>query len=250
MKQRREQIVELVNSEGAVSFAKLKAAFPKVSEMTLRNDLKFLDQARQIVRVHGGAKSVEVVIGTDDLFYKRSTRNMEKKRQITEKAVKLLRPGTSVFLDSGTTATELARVFPDESYLIFTGGISCALELAHLTQSQVHVLGGQMNRFSLSVNGINSVKAIENVNFSIAFLGVTGYSPETGFNCGVEDENELKKAVLRKSERVVALMDSGKVGIVNTFTFATLKDIDMVVSDDELDPETKGFFQSHGVEVL
>ena len=218
--------------------------------MTLRNDLKFLDQARQIVRVHGGAKSVEVVIGTDDLFYKRSTRNMEKKRQITEKAVKLLRPGTSVFLDSGTTATELARVFPDESYLIFTGGISCALELAHLTQSQVHVLGGQMNRFSLSVNGISSVKAIENVNFSIAFLGVTGYSQETGFNCGVEDENELKKAVVRKSERVVALMDSGKVGIVNTFTFAALKDIDIVVSDDELDPETKDFFQSHGIEVL
>ncbi|MDF1494665.1 DeoR/GlpR family DNA-binding transcription regulator [Caproiciproducens sp. CPB-2] len=250
MKQRREQIVELVNSEGAVSFAKLKVAFPEVSEMTLRNDLKFLDQARQIVRVHGGAKSVEVVIGTDDLFYKRSTRNMEKKRQITEKAVKLLRPGTSVFLDSGTTATELARVFPDESYLIFTGGISCALELAHLTQSQVHVLGGQMNRFSLSVNGISSVKAIENVNFSIAFLGVTGYSQETGFNCGVEDENELKKAVVRKSERVVALMDSGKVGIVNTFTFAVLKDIDIVVSDDELDPETKDFFQSHGIEVL
>ncbi len=250
MKQRREQIVELVNSEGAVSFAKLKAAFPEVSEMTLRNDLKFLDQARQLVRVHGGAKSVEVVIGTDDLFYNRSTRNLEKKRQITEKAVKLLRPGTSVFLDSGTTATELARVFPDESYLIFTGGISCALELAHLTQSQIHVLGGQMNRFSLSVNGINSVKAIENVNFSIAFLGVTGYSQETGFNCGVEDENELKKAVLRKSERVVALMDSGKVGIVNTFTFATLKDVDIVVSDDELDPETKNFFQSHGIKVL
>ncbi|MGX8700795.1 DeoR/GlpR family DNA-binding transcription regulator [Caproiciproducens sp.] len=250
MKQRREQIVELVNSEGAVSFAKLKVAFPEVSEMTLRNDLKFLDQARQIVRVHGGAKSVEVVIGTDDLFYKRSTRNMEKKRQITEKAVKLLRPGTSVFLDSGTTATELARVFPDESYLIFTGGISCALELARLTQSQIHVLGGQMNRFSLSVNGIGCVKAVENVNFSIAFLGVTGYSQETGFNCGVEDENELKKAVVRKSERVVALMDSGKVGIANTFTFATLKDIDIVVSDDGLDPETKNFFQSHGIEVL
>ncbi|WP_255575662.1 DeoR/GlpR family DNA-binding transcription regulator [Caproiciproducens faecalis] len=250
MKQRREQIVELVNSEGAVSFAKLKTTFPEVSEMTLRNDLKFLDQTRQIVRVYGGAKSVEVVIGTDDLFYKRNTRNIERKRQITEKAIKLLHPGTSVFLDSGTTTTELARVFPDESYLIFTGGISCALELAHLTQSQIHILGGQMNRFSLSVNGISSVKAIENVNFNIAFLGVTGYSQETGFNCGVEDENELKKAIIRKSEKVVALMDSEKVGIVNTFTFATLKDIDVVISDDDLDPDTKKVFQSNGIEVL
>ena len=58
MEQRRSQIVELVNSRGSISFAQLKEAFPSVSEMTLRTDLKALDQARRVVRVHGGVKSV------------------------------------------------------------------------------------------------------------------------------------------------------------------------------------------------
>ena len=66
MEQRRNAIVELVNREGSLSFVQLKEAFPSVSEMTLRTDLKALDQARRVVRVHGGVKSVEVVVGTDD----------------------------------------------------------------------------------------------------------------------------------------------------------------------------------------
>ena len=65
MEQRRNAIVELVNREGSLSFVQLKEAFPSVSEMTLRTDLKALDQARRVVRVHGGVKSVEVVVGTD-----------------------------------------------------------------------------------------------------------------------------------------------------------------------------------------
>ena len=65
MELRRNAIVELINDKGTVSFSQLKAAFPNVSEMTLRTDLKLLDEANRILRVHGGAKSVQILIGTD-----------------------------------------------------------------------------------------------------------------------------------------------------------------------------------------
>ena len=91
MEQRRNQIVELVNRKGSISFAQLKEAFPSVSEMTLRTDLKALDEARRVVRVHGGVKSVEQVVGTDDLLSRRSARNAEAKQIIAEKAAALLR---------------------------------------------------------------------------------------------------------------------------------------------------------------
>ena len=71
MEERRKQIVELVNREGNVSFGRLKAEFDPVSEMTLRRDLEALDKAGSIIRVHGGVKSVEVVIGTDAAFFNR-----------------------------------------------------------------------------------------------------------------------------------------------------------------------------------
>ena len=56
METRRNAIVDLINENGTVSFSQLKDAFPNVSEMTLRTDLKLLDEARRILRIHGGAK--------------------------------------------------------------------------------------------------------------------------------------------------------------------------------------------------
>lgn len=61
--------------------------------------------ANLIIRIHGGAKFVERVIGTDDLFYKRSSRNT-KKRRIAEIAVAFPRGGASVHLDSSKTGIE------------------------------------------------------------------------------------------------------------------------------------------------
>src|SRR5699024_5864854 len=100
MQERRQKIVEFVNRLGTVSFAQLKAAFPEVSEMTLRTDLKALDEERRLVRVHGGAKSVEVVVGTDDFLLRRSLRAAPEKAQIARKALGLLRPDMTIYLDS------------------------------------------------------------------------------------------------------------------------------------------------------
>ena len=76
MEMRRNAIAELVNKHGTVSFAQIKEQFPQVSEMTLRTDLKALDAAKEIVRIHGGAKSVQLVIGTDDYLTRRAVRNI------------------------------------------------------------------------------------------------------------------------------------------------------------------------------
>ena len=54
METRRNAIVQLINEKGTVSFAQIKKEFPNVSEMTLRTDLKLLDQEKKILRIHGG----------------------------------------------------------------------------------------------------------------------------------------------------------------------------------------------------
>lgn len=234
MEERRKAIVELINERGFVHFTELKQHFPNVSEMTLRRDLEYLDRSKQIVRTHGGAKSLDIIIGTEDFFSNRSVRNMEEKRLIASKAVSFIEPGSVIFIDSGSTTTEFSKVFPDGKYTIFTNSISCAYELARLSQAKVHVLGGQLNSPSLSVNGSRTTDFLETINFSTVFFGVTGYSSTRGFTCGEEEEFKLKNTVLRKSERAVMLMDSTKIGIVSTFTFATMQDVDVIVSDGNL----------------
>ena len=91
MEMRRNAIVELINEKGTVSFSQIKDAFSNVSEMTLRTDLRLLDEAKRILRIHGGARSVEVVIGTDDFLKRKSVRNIPEKQRIGEKALTLLR---------------------------------------------------------------------------------------------------------------------------------------------------------------
>ena len=112
MELRRNAIVSLINERGSVSFGDLKESFPQVSEMTLRTDLKALDKAGSIVRIHGGAKSVgtvQSVISKDDFLNKRSILNIDEKQIIAQKAIQLLQPEETIFLDSGSTATMMAE---------------------------------------------------------------------------------------------------------------------------------------------
>ena len=88
---RRKAIVEWINEKGQITFAQLKEAFPHVSDMTLRTDLKNLDEDKKIVRIHGGARSVDLVVGTDDYFGRRSVRNVDAKRIICMKAKEMIR---------------------------------------------------------------------------------------------------------------------------------------------------------------
>lgn len=250
MEQRRNEIVEFINQKGNVNFSQIKNAFPNVSEMTLRTDLKALDEANRIVRVHGGAKSVQVVVGTDDFLTRRSIRNIAEKQEIAEKALQLLRPDTTVFLDSGSTTTALARIFPDQSNLIFTTGLSCATELARLEHPTVNIPGGRLNRYSMSVCGFAALKELSYVNFDQAFMGVTCYSPETGFTCGVNDEAILKQTAMRQSGQNIVLMDSSKVGIKSPFSICELKDVDVVISDGHLPEDFLEDCKKFNVEVL
>ena len=127
MEERRKKIVDLVDAEGQITFAQLKSAFPNVSEMTLRTDLKHLNESGRIVRVHGGARSAEIVAGAEDFFSKRVQRNREQKQAIAKKAITLLQTHRTVFLDSGSTPAAHGRA---EDFLSDAGCTPSAFPLA------------------------------------------------------------------------------------------------------------------------
>lgn len=250
MEQRREKMVELVNREGAISFAQLKQYFKPVSDMTVRRDLEYLDRQKRIIRTHGGARSVEVLAGTDDLYLRRSTRNAEGKRLIAQKAVQLLQNNTAIFLDSGSTCTEFAKLIPDAPCMIFTTSVNCALELSRLTQAQVYVIGGRLNAASFCVNGAATLRQLETINFHTVFLGTMGFSQARGFTCGSEEDCAVKRAAIRQGEKVVMLMDTQKVEVTGTFTFAEAGDVSVLVTDAPLPERAAHFFEKNNVEIL
>lgn len=234
MDERRDAIVALINEKSNITFAELKKRFPQVSDMTIRTDLKALDEAKRIVRVHGGAKSVEQVIGNDDLLGKRAVRNVEAKQLIAEKAIKLVRPNTTVFIDSGSTTTLMANLFPDVQCVIFTNSLSCGIELSKLTKARVYMVGGLLNRNSLSVVGYSALKEMDPVNYDMAFLGATSYDDQLGFTCESAEDNAIKRMVISKSVQNIILMDVSKLGRRGSFTIGQLNEVTDVVMDENV----------------
>ena len=250
MDERRSSIVELINQEGYVSFSRLKSAFPDVSEMTLRTDLRKLDEERLIVRVHGGAKSVSFAVGTDDLLAHRSLRHAAEKAAIAQKAVRLLRPDTTVFIDSGSTTTALAQKLPDMRLLVFTNSLTVAFELARLEKVTTQLVGGRLNPYSMSTVGGGAMEFIRKISFDQLYLGVTGYGVRVGFTCGSDDEAALKRALVASAEETVALVDSSKVGRNSTFPVCGIGDVATIVSDDGVSKEFRQACGDVGTELL
>lgn len=237
MEQRRDDIVSFVNENGSVTFAQIKERFTGVSEMTLRTDLKVLDQQNRIIRIHGGAKSLDQITKNDDFLKQRYIRNTEEKKIIAQKALNLVKPDHTVFIDSGSTTTMLSHILKDQPNTFVTSGLTCAIEMAKLKSAKVSLTGGNLNNRSLSVNGFEGLRLIERVNFDEAFIGVTNFSYKTGFTCESESDAELKKAAIQKANKVIILMDSSKYERKGTYTICNLDDVSVIVSDGKLPQE-------------
>lgn len=249
MAERRNLLVDFVNSEGSVTFAQIKQQFPDVSDMTLRTDLKALDEQREIIRVHGGAKSVGFALGTDDLLSRRAGRRSAEKTEIAKKAASLISPGHTIFIDSGSTTTALATAMEDMDLLVFTNSLTVASELARLERVMTFMVGGRLNRYSMSTTGARAVEAVRSMTFDQVFLGVTGYQRREGFSCGSDDEAVFKQTLVERSHKSIVLMDSSKEGRPSTFRIVNLRDVNMVVSDGGLSSDFTLACEEHGVQV-
>lgn len=250
MWKRRERIVEFVNKEEQISFTQLKQEFPDISEMTLRTDLKTLDEQGLIIRIYGGARSVGHVAGRENVLSQRVEKNPELKKEIAAKAVTLLKGKSSVFIDSGSTTTLFCKMIPNEFRQIYTSSISGAAELSLLDKPNVYIPGGRINKGAVSVTGAQAVQDVQKCHFEICFLGVTSFSPDFGFCCEAKDDALLKEAAAEKSDYVVVLMDSSKFGFTNTHSFLGLDKVDAIVTDQFMSEEHKEFFKKRDILVF
>ena len=250
LESRRQEIVELVNREGEINFSSLKKHFPDVSDVTLRKDLKYLDSTMQIVRIHGGAKSLPTAIGAVDNFYTRSTKQIEEKKVIAEKAVELLRPNIALFVGAGSTCAELCKVLPDIHLQVFTDGLATALELSKLPNVEVTILGGEVNTNDVRSSGPKVFDELNHLHFDFAFLGTDGYRTDYGFVCCSAHSAALFQTLAHRSDKLVVLMDHSKVNAARAARNIAANQVDIVVSDGKLDAFVLKALSQAGVTVL
>ena len=245
---RQEQILEFIEQNNIVTIKQLQALCPDVSLMTIHRDLDALEVYGSIVKVRGGARAVRHT--GDPGFEERCRENIPGKSAIARKALSLIQPGCSVFLDASTTNLILSRSLPDISLKVFTTGPNIALELCRLHEPTITLCCGTINRKNMALSGQNTLEMLEKVNIDLAFIGVSGCSAEAGFTCGTESDMLVKRMVIRKARTSVVVCDKAKFSRLMPYTFAGFQDIDYLICDGQLPAAVEKAALDAGVTIL
>jgi len=252
MNERRSQMKDYITEKLTVRVEELAQKFPGVSIMTIRRDLAALEEDGAIIRVRGGARVNGQPLGmAEDLYSRREISDIDAKNLICSKALAFLEEKRSIFFDSGTTVMTLARQMPDKNLTLFTSAPNIALNIILNTQEpQVTMLGGSISRNTLSGSGRLPLEYLKTINIDIAFMATSGFSLNNGFTSGNPYEGEIKTEVIRKAHRVIMLMNTSKIDRNMPYTFAQLKDIDVLICEKAPNDEIVRAAAEFGVTIL
>jgi DeoR/GlpR family transcriptional regulator of sugar metabolism len=252
MKDRLVLIEEFIDKNGKITLHELENAFPKVSSMTLRRDLNRLEENNKILKVPGGAISVNTVLRAKEAdFSERISFNTEEKLEIADKAVKLIEAGTCIYIDGGSTTTYFARALPDDGFYVLTNALTIAETIIRKNKPTVTLLGGDLQKNNFITVGNTCADFIDKINIQTAIMSTTGFIKETlEFSCGSQSEAEIKRKIINKADNVIMLLDSSKINKKPPYTFASIKDVNYMVVDEQFPQSLKAVAIEKGVKVV
>jgi len=246
--ERHEKILEKLEISGKVTVQQLSDEL-SVSEVTIRKDLRLLEDKNLLFRTHGGATRTNPYASDRHVEEKAKVQAKEKKA-IAKEAVKLIGDNDSIILASGTTILALAKeINPSSRLNVITSALNVSLELANREHVEITQLGGQLRPSSNSVVGKYSELFLENITCGILFLGVDGIDLEFGLTTTNLMEASLNQKCINVAQYTVVVADSTKFGKRGFSRICTLDQVQHIITDSNADPETIRKLEDNGVRV-
>ncbi|GAA1472001.1 DeoR/GlpR family DNA-binding transcription regulator [Corynebacterium felinum] len=238
---RHEEIVSLVNDHGRVAVADLAERFVVTAE-TIRRDLKALEAQGLLSRVHGGAvislpSSPGDFMAIDEDDDQLPTHQSQRRKQLIAQAALGLMPGPggSVFIDAGSTteafANVLAKNYVGQNWSVVTNSPNVARIVASAGVPHVCVVGGFLKARTQAVVGESTVEQLRLLRADVSFMGTNALDLEFGLSTSDSREAQVKSTMIGQSVRSVVLCDSTKLGRRVGVSFASVRDVDVVVTD-------------------
>ncbi|MGY1433803.1 DeoR/GlpR family DNA-binding transcription regulator [Streptomyces reniochalinae] len=247
--ERQQEILRLARESGRVDVLSLAEEFQVTAE-TVRRDLKVLDRAGLIRRVHGGAIPAGRLDFEPDLAERDAVAADEKDR-IAHAALTELPAEGSVILDAGTTAARLAALIPlDSALTVVTHALPAAARLADHPGIALHLVGGRVRHRTRAAVDAWALRAYGEIRADIAFIATNGFSHTGGLTTPDLAEAAVKRAALAAARRVVLLCDSAKFGQEHLARFGALSDVDLLITDTGLAPEEALAIERRGTAVV
>ncbi len=218
---RFEEIVTLVDEKGTVTLQELKERLG-TSESTIRRDLTALHNGGKLVKVFGGAVSLNTRYRTKDIeVLDRKDVNREEKQQIAKYAAALIGPDDFVYLDAGTTTGYMIDFIQNRQATFVTNGVIHAQRLA-AAGLHVILIGGELKASTEAVVGSEAVVHLQRYHFTIGFWGTNGVHPTSGLSTPDNNEAMIKRIAMEQTRCPYVLCDHSKFGQISTVTFAEL----------------------------
>lgn len=226
-----------------------------VSVVTVRRDLDSLEEKGLLRRTHGGAVSIEPLFyepfRRDQSFLAQVERAADEKRRIGRAAAALITAGETIALTPGTTTTEVIRGLPiNYNITVVTNTVNVAMELSKRKDVYVFVTGGHLHGEWFSLVGSAALRSLDNMLINTMFIGADGMDATWGASCFNADEAELNSTMMKLARRRVAVVDSGKLGVVANWRICKPDDLNILVTDTAATDEMLAPFQKLGIKVM
>jgi DeoR/GlpR family transcriptional regulator of sugar metabolism len=232
--ERRQQIADMVDQQGKVLAAELALRF-QTSEDTIRRDLRELDAAGLLRRVHGGAMRRT---RAEPSFGQRADDAGARKAMLAQALCEAVQPGDTVLVDAGTTNLAFARLLEDgRAAAVITNSPQIALALGELRKTRVILLGGVYAGDVGAVLGAQTVAEIRKLRVNLAIVGVCSVEADRGLGASDAEEALVKQAMLAAASRRVVAVLNERLEAPAPFLIAPLGDVDRLVLEADCPPD-------------
>jgi DeoR family transcriptional regulator of aga operon/DeoR family fructose operon transcriptional repressor len=247
--QRRERILDYLNLHKIVRSSELSNLL-NVSEATVRRDLAWMENEGILNRTHGGAVLSES-FQFEPEYTLRAKRQVQEKRDIGRLAADMINDGDIVFVNSGTTTSQLIHnIRPNADITIVTNNLSAALEINE-SSFELILVGGVLQPKLNSVAGMFAVDNLNQIYADQAFIGVDGISINQGYTVPSLAEAEIVRMMFEQTKGpVTVLADITKWESVSNFVVADIDQVNRIITDDELGPIAREALADFQVEVI
>ena len=221
----------------------------KVSSVTIRKDLKLLENKNLLFRTHGGA-TLSNPYTIDRSVNEKEQLQSNEKTSIGHAAASLVMENDSIIISSGTSVLAFARSIPMNLPLtVITSALNVALELSRHPNTEVLQLGGMLRKNSTSVMGFYSEAILKDFFCSKLFLGVDGIDLEFGLTTTNVMEAHLNRQMISASQKTIILTDSTKFGKRGFGKICNIDEIDHIITDKGVSERVVKQLESNGVTV-
>ena len=247
--ERHKFIIGQLNEKSNIDIGELSQSM-KVSGVTIRKDLKILEEKGLLYRTKGGA-SVSNPYANERPINEKEFINVDQKKKIARTALKIVAETNSIIIGSGTTVFELSRcLFPARRLFVITPALKVALELYNRANIEVLQLGGLIHSTSASSAGAFAERVLEDISCDLLFLGVDGIDLEFGLTITNLVEASLNQKMIQIAQKLVIMADSTKFGKRGLGRICGLEQVHSIVTDDRVPTAFIKQLEEKGIQVL